>query len=242
MVIILQNSEIFLNSFSEIEDYLEKYTNTVGHDSFANLVNKASRSNSIIREYKTDLYELKDLRNAIVHERSDGHIIAEPHEATVKLIQKIEKLLKNPPKVLPLFRGEVVTLRINNSIQEAVSLMEKKSYTQIPILDNNSNYYDLLTTNTIVRWLGAKSKKNSSSFLDINIKQVLKFKENNNVCLFIPANTDLMKILEIFDKYRDTQKKLESIIITRNGDSTEEFLGIITGWDLPVIYHKIEIF
>ena len=78
----LENSQIFLNSFSEIEEYLQRYTNTIRHDSFTNLV-KASRTNSIIREFKTDLFELKGLRNAIVHERTDGHVIAEPHDSTV---------------------------------------------------------------------------------------------------------------------------------------------------------------
>lgn len=228
-----------MNSFSEIEEYLEKYTNTIRHDSFANLVNKASRTNSIIREYKIDLFELKDLRNAIVHERSDGHIIAEPHDGTVKLIQKIEGLLKNPPKVLPSFRGEVLTLYTYNSLQDAVHLMKKKSYTQIPILDRDNNYFDLLTSNTIVRWLGSNIKKD---FLvaQVGIDEVLKYKENNNVCLFVPADMNFIELLDIFDDYNNTAKKLEAIIITRSGSKNEQFLGIITNWDLPFIYEKLE--
>jgi len=239
-VIYLRNSQLFLNSFSEIENYLERYTNTIKHDSFSNLVNKASHTNSIIREYKADLFELKDLRNAIVHERSDGHIIAEPHDGTVKLIQKIERLLKNPPKVLPTFRGEVFTLYSNNSIMDAVSLMKTRSYTQIPILNNNSQYIDLLTTNTVVRWLGSNIKQDLSRILQVTIDEVLKYKENNNVCLFIPANTNFLQVLEIFDEYKNTAKKLEAIIITKNGSADEDFLGIITNWDLPVIYHELD--
>ena len=57
----MKNSLLFLNSFSEIESYLQRYTNTYKHESFTNLVNKASRTNSIVRQYKADLLELKDL-------------------------------------------------------------------------------------------------------------------------------------------------------------------------------------
>ena len=72
----MKNSRLFLNSFSEIENYLQRYTNTFKHESFTNLVNKASRTNSIVKQYKADLLELKDLRNAIVHERYNGQVIA----------------------------------------------------------------------------------------------------------------------------------------------------------------------
>ncbi|NLM97578.1 MAG: CBS domain-containing protein [Halanaerobiaceae bacterium] len=237
----MKNSQIFLNSFSEIEEYLQRYTNTIHHDSFTNLVKKASRTNSIIREFKTDLFELKDLRNAIVHERTDGHVIAEPHDSTVELIQKIERLLKKPPGVLPTFKHKVVVLYNHDTVGEAVSIMKKKSYTQIPILDEEGRYLDLLTTNTIVRWLGS-SVNHNSRLLETCIDEVLKYKESNNVCLFISADYTFFDVLEIFDEYRNTPKKLEAIIITEKGTPDEDFLGIITGWDLPLIYNKLDNF
>ncbi len=237
----MKNSQLFLNSFSEIEDFLGRYTNTIRHDSFGNLVHKASRSNSIIRKYKNDLFELKDLRNAIVHERSDGHIIAEPHDSTVILIQKIEGLLKNPPEVLPTFKGQVLTLYIYDSLLDAVRLMEQKSYTQIPILDEESNYVDLLTTNTIVRWLGANTNnKDLSQILKVDIDEVLRYKEDSNLCLFISTKTSFLEVIEIFEEYKNKAKKLEALIITQNGSKNEDFLGIITNWDLPTIYYKME--
>lgn len=236
----MRNSLLFLNSFSEIENYLQRYTNTSKHESFSNLVNKASRTNSIVREYKTDLFELKDLRNAIVHERSNGHIIAEPHDKTVELIQKIEKLLKDPPKVLPTFRKKVLTLYNDNTLYDAVRLMSRKSYTQIPILDEEERYLDLLTSNTIVRWLGANVPPDSGQIQNVDIDEVLKYKESSNVCLFITAQTNFLEVLEIFDKYKNMAKKLEALIITENGRDDEEFMGIITNWDLPVIYDALD--
>jgi len=236
----LKNSRLFLNSFSEIENYLQRYTNTFKHESFTNLVNKASRTNSIVKQYKADLLELKDLRNAIVHERYNGQVIAEPHDGTVELIQKIERLLKDPPKVLPTFRKKVITLRNIDTVFDAVSLMTKRSVTQIPILGEDNRYLDLLTSNTIVRWLGSSVKPDSGQIQNVDIDEVLKYKESSNVCLFITAQTNFLEVLEIFDKYKNMAKKLEALIITENGRDDEEFMGIITNWDLPVIYDALD--
>lgn len=235
----MNNSEMFLNSFSAIENYLERYTKTTGHDSFANLVKKASHNNSVIRQYKTDLFELKDLRNAIVHERTDGHVIAEPHDGVVKLIKKIEGLLKDPPGVIPTFKGEVVTLDIEDSLRHAVRIMKEKSFTQIPILKNNK-YFDLLTTNTVVRWIGSSAVKNISIPLNVQIEEVLKCKESNNICQFISQELNFFDVLELFDDYKNSSKKLEALIITPDGHSNEVFLGIITHRDLPTIYDALE--
>jgi len=99
---------------------------------------------------------------------------------------------------------------------------------------------DLLTSNTIVRWLGSNVKPNSGQIDNVSIVEVLKYRESSNVCLFIPARTNFVEVLDIFDDYKNTPKKLEAIIITENGRDDEEFLGIITNWDLPVIYDALD--
>ena len=58
--------------------------------------------------------------------------------------------------------------------------------------------------------------------------------------VFITAQTNFLEVLEIFDKYKNMAKKLEALIITENGRDDEEFMGIITNWDLPVIYDALD--
>lgn len=85
----MNNYERFMNAFTAIEKYLRKYkTSDKTHESFYGLVEKAKKKDAIVRQYELDLKELADLRNAITHERTDGHPIAEPYPSTVDLIEK----------------------------------------------------------------------------------------------------------------------------------------------------------
>ncbi|MGI6588953.1 MAG: hypothetical protein ACOX2N_09395 [Peptococcia bacterium] len=55
---------------------------------FGQLVKKSEKIEKSVRTYADDLIEFADLRNAIVHKRSDGvHPIAEPHLNTVVYIK-----------------------------------------------------------------------------------------------------------------------------------------------------------
>lgn len=70
------NSDRFLNAFSSIEQQLRKITRRGKETRFYQLVDEASASTPAVASYKDDLKEFADLRNAIVHERGDGRVIA----------------------------------------------------------------------------------------------------------------------------------------------------------------------
>ena len=80
----MKNSERFLNAFSKIEKYIRKLIAGDRRATFYALVDDASKKNSAVNTYRTDLKEFADLRNAIVHERTDGHVSAEPRDDTVQ--------------------------------------------------------------------------------------------------------------------------------------------------------------
>lgn len=73
------NSERFLNAFNSIEHSLRKLAKKEKGTRFYKLVNIASEHYQIVQHFSNDLKEFADLRNAIVHERTDGHVIAEPN-------------------------------------------------------------------------------------------------------------------------------------------------------------------
>jgi hypothetical protein len=73
----------FLNASAPIEKHLRTIVDGERYVTFAALVDKASAGSAVVRRYRDDLREYGDLRNAIVHERSDGYPIAEPHANVV---------------------------------------------------------------------------------------------------------------------------------------------------------------
>ena len=73
----MDNAQRFLNAFAMIEKQLKQITGVTRYSRFYQLLNQASRSSGLVRKYEMELQEYADLRNAIVHQRSDeGHIIA----------------------------------------------------------------------------------------------------------------------------------------------------------------------
>ena len=116
----MKNSERFLNAFITIEDFLREEINADNYVTFYQVIDKATLSNSIVRSYKDDLKEYADLRNAIVHERSGGSIIAEPNDYVVDRIERIATVLEKPPTVIPEFQTKVTTVKSSDSIASAL--------------------------------------------------------------------------------------------------------------------------
>lgn len=232
------NSDRFLKAFTAIEGHLRKLTNKSNEVAFYELLRIAGESNPVVKRYKDDLKEYADLRNAIVHERSDGHIIAEPNELAVQDIERISTKIRNPSKLYPLFQTVVISKSINEPISKAVELMHEHSYSQIPAYDAEK-FMGLLTTNTITRWLGSCIAEDIFSLKETSIMNVLGFSEDEDNCCFMKREALLIEAVEKFHSYELNGKRLEAILITTNGRPNEKLLGIITIWDLPKIYKEL---
>lgn len=234
----MSNSDTFLKSFSAIEKHLRSRTGTDRSLPFYQLVEKASTSMPEVKRHWDDLKEYADLRNAIVHERSDSHVIAEPNERAVQDIRRIESLILKPPTVIPLFQNQVHSLENSSSIGQAVSLMHKHSFSQIPITKSGS-FLALLTANTITRWLGAQVADFVFSVDETTIAEVLKYTEDPMNHTFLSRGSTLFQVLECFDDFERRGKRLEAILITEKGKKSEALLCILTVYDFPKVLSNI---
>ena len=196
-------------------------------------------SSSAVRSLNTTLREFADLRNAIIHERTDGHVIAEPNDASVSHIEYIATMLTKPPTIIPRFQKEVSVLKPGDPVAEAASIMLRDSFSQIPICDD-TGFVALLSANTLSRWLGSSISTDIFCLSETDIKAVLRFSEDQDNCAFLGRNHTVFDALEKFQSYERKGKRLEAILVTQNGKSTESILGIITVWDIPEIYQILE--
>ncbi len=229
------NSDRFLSAYNQIDHRLRQLARQNKETRFYSLVDTVSKTDPIVKRYKFDLKEYADLRNAIVHERTDGHVIAEPNNRAVKSIETIANMLTNPPKVIPFFKCEAHILSVGDPVAKAVKIMFERSFSQMPVYDTHA-FEGLLTTNTITRWLGANVGEDIFSLAETTVSQVLGYAEDKDDFLFLKKDSTLFEILEGFEKFDAKGKRLEAILITQNGKPTEKLLRIITIWDLPKIY------
>jgi len=235
------NAERFLNAYSTIEHEMERILDLKDHRRFFELIDKSSRVNPVIERYRFDLREYSELRNAIVHDRSGGEIIAVPTDEVVEKIERIAALLIEPPKVAPLFLKEVLTLSGNYPVSRAIRDLSRMSYTQAPVYQDGK-LVGLLTSNMIVRWMGICLISNED---DVNLHEtvltdVISKAGHENDYHLVSVNQPLFTVPDLFYRWQQEGRKLEAILITQNGDPDDPLLGIITNRDLPAVHRAME--
>lgn len=237
----ITNSERFLQAFGAIERQLRIMTGLEKRARFYTLVDKGAESNAAVRRFSDDLKEFADLRNAIVHERTDAHVLAEPNDRAVRQIEYIQDLLEHPPRVIPTFQKHVHHMTTDDPIAVAAYLMRQHGFSQLPIYDADG-FRALLTTDDITRWLGECAPTGAVDLETTTIGRVLAChcEENGDNHMFVGRDATLFEVLEAFRACERCGSRLAAILITEQGRPSQDLLGIITIWDLPQIYEHMD--
>lgn len=234
----MSNSKRFLDAFVAIENHLRKLARADRFKSASELVEAVGASNPAVRHHASDIREYADLRNAIVHERSDGHVIAEPNDAAVIAIERLAALVTKPPAVYPKFQAAVKLFQSSDSIASALDFMAQYSFSQVPIADQG-RFVGLLTNNTIARWLGKKIVDDILSLAETQIADVMRFGEEPRNHAFLGKEATVYEAIGLFRDFEASGQRIDAILLTDHGRSTESILGLITTTDLPRAYDLI---
>ncbi len=234
----LSNAERFLNAYSAIEHEMAKILNLKDHRRFFELVDKSARLNPVIERYRFDLKEYADLRNAIVHDRAGGEIIAEPVDGVVTNIEYIAELLLKPPTVEQFFLKDVLILSADDPVRRAVRELSSHSYTQVPVMKDDQ-MAGLLTSNMIVKWMGISMADDSFDLEHVTLIEVISKVGHEKNYVVVAANRPLFDIPDLFYKRQQKGQKLDAVLITKSGKEGEKLLGIITNRDLSQVYREL---
>lgn len=228
----LANSEIFLSTFNELEKHFKNEFFRGQWKSFKQMLKEGSRFNPIIKQFKEELFEFTDLRNAIVHNRShDYQVIAEPHEFVVKQFSEISEMIMNPIKVNRFFR-KVHTCKISDSAEVPIALIYKHKISQIPVLDDNGHILEMLNATNIAYWLASSKYKVSKEHTLNNILVEKEIKNNFDV---IAEDLNVYDAAELYKhsyKQNKNNKYFDAILVTKTGKKTEPIKGIIVLSDI----------
>jgi predicted transcriptional regulator len=234
-----ENSNRFLAAFARIEKRLRELTKGTKGDTFSSLLSRANTEPSVKR-FAEDLHEFGDLRNAIVHERGGGFVIAEPHETTVDRLEQIERYISKPPTVENLRRIKVVTCGLADRIGKAAKIMLDSKFSQLPVYDNGK-CIGLLTTQAIAWWVATQFKTDIGLLEEDSVEQVLRHTDEDTIYKFVLRTAAIIDVVTLFEQAAHNGKILSAVMVTANGKSNEQPLGILTVYDLPQLYRKIEL-
>ncbi|MGM0652380.1 MAG: CBS domain-containing protein [Bacillota bacterium] len=234
-----RNSDRFLQAFSDIEHEMARILKLKEHRRFFELIDKSAKVNPVIERYRFDLKEYGELRNAIVHDRAGGEVIAEPNNHTVEHIEHITRLLLKPPGVTPLFLKEVLYLSVDDSISQAIKELGRMSYSQLPV-KHKDEIVCLLTSNMIIRWMGKILTEGELDIEHTSLEDVIRIAGKENNYKVVSVNKSLLDIPDLFYNWEQQGKKLEAVLITQNGEVKEPLVGMITNRDLPQVHKALE--
>ncbi|GAB7386938.1 CBS domain-containing protein [Bacillaceae bacterium] len=231
------NAERFLSAFNQIEKAIRHQLAVEKHVSFSKMLDLAKKNNPIVQAFEVDLKEYAELRNAIVHERTEpSFVIAEPHADVVQRIERIRDELTSPEKVYPKFKRRVMTFQMSDRLPGVLEAVEKYAFSQFPVYDG-AQFAGLLTENGLSRFLTNYLLGNRSKWSSITLAEVMEFEKNAQNVIFFDIGKNLYEVQEAFRKsaYR-RWTRLHAILITENGMSDEPVLGIVTPSDILALH------
>jgi predicted transcriptional regulator len=226
----MNQAERFIEAFNQIENHLRRTKDSKTYLSFFTMVDDASYQDPMIRQYRDELRLFGNLRNAIIHsERKGGRPVADPREDVVKEIEKIAKMILEPPLVGEHFLGPVFSVSPEDKVLTVLQTMIEKDYSQAPIIKEDF-IIGLMDFEAIARWVGAIHQEGivtpdleSSTIADLlgSISRLKNFR-------VIKKDTDFVTARECFVDSLGTSNIVIALIITENGRRDEPPIGIIT--------------
>ena len=229
------NAERFLDAFARIDHYLRRRLDEDPGIGFSGLVSCAEKKRLLIGRHAADLKEFAELRNAIVHDRSDGHPIADPYVATVEAIERLAELLESPPTALAVIGPMTVEMcSPHTTVAEAARLMRDGSFLQLPV-DDDECITAVLTSETITRWMASVMDDHGGVILDEHtVAEALPHTENrDHHWELLGRQSTVFDATRLFDRYSASGLFLDAVLITDSGRPDQKISSIVTTYDLP---------
>lgn len=233
----MKNSERFLSAFNQIDHHIREIDDSDKYVSFSSNIKRLQYNHRVIGHYYKELKEYNDLRNAIVHERIDGRVIAEPNDYAVEEIEMIHAKLLSPKSILTICKHKVHQLKSSDKLTTALRLMKKHNISQIPIFDKE--FVAMLNSDTISSWMSHSIKQDLISLSETLVSDVLTYKSDFRVTHFVSRDSSVHEILDLYKGNVNEPKQIDAIIITHSGKSSEKALSMITDYDIPLLLEHI---
>lgn len=230
----IDNAERFLDAFAKIERQLKLISDVSKYARFYQLLQQAAAKSGLVRKFELELQEFADLRNVIVHQRSEeGRIIAIPVDEVVDTIENIAHQLCEPSLVSQKFLKTVQVCSPQMDIMEVYLSMEKLQTTKMPVY-NQGNFTSLLTTEMITRWVFRQLRQKLP--LVGKVSDALYFVDKKERVAFVKRDATVADIQDLFEENLHQGGGLSVILITEAGLKSQKPIGIITAADLPLLY------
>lgn len=234
-----RNATEFINAYNKIDAQLRELYGYKPAQSFTDVVRRSAEKNAVVRKYENELADYARLRNAIVHQSTDGRIIAVPCDDVVENILLIERLLCSPPTVGETLQDKrIVSIEAELSLRQAVMLMARTGYSNIPVY-RGKRMIGIVNNRRVLRELGdvlAQGRSADAWLSETPVADILAESDLFVYYKYIGKKDSLQEIVDAFEENR----KLLAVCVSENGRAGERVVNFVTSADLPRINKLLE--
>lgn len=228
----MERAERFIVAFNKIEKYFNQQIDDTSYVPFFRAVLRLRKTDAIVNRYHNDLLEYSELRNAIVHERTEvNYTIADPHIEVVEAIEKIAAEMVAPKLVIPTFAKTLKVLQADLTVKSVLNVIRETKFTQFPVY-RSKQFVGLITDKTVLHWLAGQLNGNFNEILKTPIIQLVDDHESEPNYHFIPRTMDIYQAESLLLKMYKKHQGIAALLITEDGKPNQKLLGMVTPSDL----------
>ncbi len=228
----MNNTEIFLDLYKQLEDELEKKYRE-----------KKRRYSSVVFEYSKDpesaryrdkIDVAREIRNLLTHNANiDGVPVIEPSTPVIDGLKEVIDYVKAPPLALNYAKqGEsIMKATLNQGVLRIMELMDKNGYSNIPVM-RNGDFIGVFSKETVFRYVLFDGRKIDKSTTLEDLSKLLPVSDNRGNYAFLHRDATYDEARGIFERLTGKGKRVNVIFITENGGEQERLLGMLTPWDV----------
>ena len=235
------NAERFIAAYNNIDYSLRTIYDFKRSMSFSDVVRRSVVLNSVVRKYEEDLIDFGRLRNAIIHHGNHNYIIAEPHDDIVEKIERLAYLISEPPVAIDrVGNKEVITIAEDMKISEAMELIFRTGYANLPIYSTDK-LIGILNGRKLITILGRRVHENTNleEFIrNTPVKDIIEEMGDDYYFMLADENLTIDQAMNYFENNR----KLVVILITKNGKDTGKPLKIISTADIVDMKRILDVY
>lgn len=234
-----RRTQQFNKLFQRFERLVKEKTQSNDGTKFLQAVQKLETKNSFIKENYHLIEDLYALRNVFSH-RERGRLIASISDEALVSLQYLLEQLKKPRTVASVFmqKDGVYQARTDDMVSRVMRHMDEHVYTHVPVWQEE-RLIGVFAYSSLFAWLTDAQKKSRDTVVfekqymsDISPRflnsPAVNFK-------FVSEKLSAFEIHPIFQDAVTKRKRLDVLLITKNGKRDEKISGLITPWDLNKI-------
>jgi predicted transcriptional regulator len=226
----MTNYEKFIVLCNKFTRYLSDTYQLKSNATMGQVIRILRHRHPLIKYHFEALDSYADLRNVLVHETYNEHVLAQPSDHVIKHFEWIYQSILTPISLRDLMHKTVISLKASMTFSDVLDHIRVYKFSHYPIFEKN-HFLGVLSDNGIAHALAQKEFNEMKKLYQTPLKQILDFDEHKNDYLVVSIETSMF---DLFETIQHQKKDIETILITKKNqiDDASSILGLIVSKSL----------